>query len=291
MADDANPNFLREFYSALSFCCEDLFFSRFQRSNALDAAVAEGVPVAVASQTVLDNIFEKAHTDAERTSAVAELLDVRISPATAADGTSLTAASIPDRMARFDNPSLEQDVRKAIEDIEAEATASKTSEDKESPTSYIDERLSELTPRRKTSSSFRGVIERHFSRKDIPRALVKRRSQHPQLGQALSGSILQQRSPSHSMQGTGSVMAVAQQSQEMMRKYLQVRPANCVVVVVVVVVIVVVVVVFHAVIIFLVLLIFPTWIKKNIHLLHFFCAMLSEAVEFSAVVGFLLTLL
>lgn len=149
MGNDGNAEFLQEFYSCLSYICEDLFFSRFKQSSAFDAAVASGVSPAEAGRTLLGSIFSGAHNDAERSNGVAELLDVKIAPAVGSDGSAfpMTGSALSERMEQYSGVQVENDVEELMTKMEEESqSASEKSEGlpAQKTTSYVDDRLEEL---------------------------------------------------------------------------------------------------------------------------------------------------
>ena len=177
MANDSNATFLQEFYTCLSFICEDLFFARFKQNSAFDAAVASGVPRTDAAHSLLDNIFSGAHNDAERSSGISELLDVKIAPGIDGDGAKFlgSASALAERVEQYTGVQAENDVVTLMTKLEEESSTASTEGVDDSqdvkPSSYIDDRLEELL---KDKSA--GVKKAGLSRKNTPRILSQRLS-------------------------------------------------------------------------------------------------------------------
>lgn len=79
LTDDANPQFLREFYRAMRICCQDLFFARSRNSGVTDGLGATAGP------TLLESVFTGATTTAQRRNVVEELINVKVLGPTESD--------------------------------------------------------------------------------------------------------------------------------------------------------------------------------------------------------------
>ena len=93
LADDMDPQFIKEFYQSLSICCSDFFFSRHNSESALAATSDEPL------LNVLEEIFECVHTVSEKCDALDDIIDTRILMETTSDGDDFSHENI---MARLD---------------------------------------------------------------------------------------------------------------------------------------------------------------------------------------------
>ena len=99
LQDDSNPNFVREFYRAISVVCDDLFFARYRRSSSAAKTLAhtDDVNVESAADTLLSIMFGDAPTEEEKVDVVKELLDTRILPGTDGKGVTFTRDRVQER--------------------------------------------------------------------------------------------------------------------------------------------------------------------------------------------------
>ena len=161
LRDDTNPQFLREFYRCLAVCCDDLFFSRYRRSQTLERARAAGLEE-TADRSILDGLYGNAHTEADKTNVVESLLDVKLSRGTLTDGAHFTPELLFSRMSTYAGFTENAKLRQYLGLVEEKIAA-----DGEGTSAYINKRLDELEeslPARKTSSGTRAMTARPLTR-------------------------------------------------------------------------------------------------------------------------------
>ena len=93
LADDMDPQFIKEFYRSLSIYCSDFFFSQHNSESALAAMSDEPL------LNVFEEIFERVHTVSEKCDALDDIIDTRILMDTTSDGDDFSHENI---MARLD---------------------------------------------------------------------------------------------------------------------------------------------------------------------------------------------
>lgn len=139
LRDDSNPQFIREFYRCLAVCCDDLFFARYRRSQALERARSEGMGEIAAGHSILDGLYGSAHTEADKTNVVEDLLDVKLLRGTLADGAHFTPELLFNRMSKYTGFSGNAKLREYLGLVEEKIAA-----DGEGTSEYINKRLDEL---------------------------------------------------------------------------------------------------------------------------------------------------
>ena len=139
LRDDTNPQFIREFYRCLAVCCDDLFFARYRRSQALERARAQGMDETAPGHSVLDGLYGNAHTEADKTNVVEDLLDIKLLRGTLADGAHFTPELLFSRMSNYTGFTENAKLREYLGLVEEKIAA-----DGEGTSEYVNKRLDEL---------------------------------------------------------------------------------------------------------------------------------------------------
>lgn len=167
LRDDTNPLFIREFYRCLAVCCDDLFFARYRRSQALERARAQGIDETAAGHSILDGLYGNAHTETDKTNVVEDLLDVKLLRGTLTDGAHFTPELLFSRMSSYSGFAENAKLREYLGLVEEKIAA-----DGEGTSEYVNKRLEELEGgvlQRKTSSGTRPMTSRPSASRMRPR--------------------------------------------------------------------------------------------------------------------------
>lgn len=99
MRDDANPEFAKHFYRALSVVCDDLFFARYRRESSPVTALSKSNNGSMesAAGALLKALYGEATTEEQKHVMMEDLLDTRVLPATDGRGVQFEADRIKDR--------------------------------------------------------------------------------------------------------------------------------------------------------------------------------------------------
>ena len=134
--DDGNADFVREFHRGLSVCCDDMFFARYRRSQALNKAREEGVDPGA---SLLDGLYGQAHTEAEKSDVVEDLLDLKLLRGTMSDGAHFAPEVLFSRMAKYSGFSQNAKLRQYLGLVEEKIAAFGTG-----ASAYVERRLNEM---------------------------------------------------------------------------------------------------------------------------------------------------
>ena len=169
LRDDSNPAFLKEFHHALAVICDDLFFARYRRSSALASTIAslpEEVDLEEASRQLLESVFGDAHTEADKSDVVKELLDAKLLRGASKDGVHFTPEGILQRLSKYSNFVLTSKLRSFLGDVDDRSSQARLQGTEE----YIDKRLEELQsqpkdrPTSRYAKSRSALMSREMSR-------------------------------------------------------------------------------------------------------------------------------
>ena len=133
LADDMDPQFIKEFYQSLSICCSDFFFSRHNSESALAATSDEPL------LNVLEEIFERVHTVSEKCDALDDIIDTRILMETTSDGDDFSHENIMARLDEYQDFMQLSKLKDYLGEVEENIAAPD-----HATADYVDRRLMEL---------------------------------------------------------------------------------------------------------------------------------------------------
>ena len=133
LADDMNPQFIKEFYRSLSICCSDFFFSRHNSESALAATSDEPL------LNVLEEIFERVYTATEKSDALDDVIDTKILMDTTNDGTEFSHDNIMARLEEYRDYMQLSKLKDYLGEVEENIAAPD-----HATADYVDRRLVEL---------------------------------------------------------------------------------------------------------------------------------------------------
>ena len=133
LADDMDPQFIKEFYRSLSICCSDFFFSRHNSESALAATSDEPL------LNVLEEIFERVHTVSEKCDALDDIIDTRILMDTTSDGDDFSHENIMARLDEYQDFMQLSKLKDYLGEVEENIAAPD-----HATADYVDRRLMEL---------------------------------------------------------------------------------------------------------------------------------------------------
>ena len=144
MRSDSDPNFVKEFYKALSVVCSDLFLARYKRSSALNQAMMtapdETKGIVDASKRMLENLFGDAHNEIDRENVVDDLLDTKLVRNKKNESEDFNQDAMFQRLGRYTDFIVSNKLRTFLGDVESKLSDAKAlgSENE------VDKRLKEL---------------------------------------------------------------------------------------------------------------------------------------------------
>ena len=133
LADDMDPQFIKEFYRSLSICCSDFFFSRHNSESALAATSDEPL------LNVLEEIFERVYTVTEKSDALDDVIDTKILMDTTNDGTEFSHDNIMARLEEYRDYMQLSKLKDYLGEVEENIAAPD-----HATADYVDRRLVEL---------------------------------------------------------------------------------------------------------------------------------------------------
>ena len=140
LADDMDPQFIKEFYRSLSICCSDFFFSRHNSESALAATSDEPL------LNVLEEIFERVHTVSEKCDALDDIMDTRILMETTSDGDDFSHENIMARLDEYQDFMQLSKLKDYLGEVEENIAAPE-----HATADYVDRRLMELHEKNESS--------------------------------------------------------------------------------------------------------------------------------------------
>ncbi|XP_033122761.1 uncharacterized protein LOC117121631 [Anneissia japonica] len=166
MIDDTDQDFTREFYSALSTVCNDLFFARYRRTSALtqaeqDMTAEQKDKEEKSSRMLLEALFGDSHANSDKENIVDQLLDVQLIRGSDSSGTTVTQEQMNQRLRKYNNFSVNEQMRNFLGHVEDKMTLAK----QHGTNDKVDDRLSQLTgktvlTRRIATQSNKDLIEK-----------------------------------------------------------------------------------------------------------------------------------
>lgn len=140
LADDMDPQFIKEFYRSLSICCSDFFFSRHNSESALAATSDEPL------LNVLEEIFDRVHTVSEKCDALDDIIDTRILMETTSDGDDFSHENIMARLDEYQDFMQLSKLKDYLGEVEENIAAPD-----HATADYVDRRLMELHEKNESS--------------------------------------------------------------------------------------------------------------------------------------------